>query len=391
MPSHVEPSRLTYQRQSLRAASEPASLRGAWLGIDLAVLADNLAALRRAVKPNTRIMAVVKADAYGHGAQAIAEAALLSGASALGVATVEEGVRLRRSGIQAPILLLGILPDAALAPAVEAGLQITVSSLRQIQALERLSIGLGRIAEAHLKVNTGMSRVGCELTEAPMLVRALQETRAIRFVGLSSHLASAESPGESSEQIAAFAQLAEGLRLNRERITHHLANSAGALYWPEAHFDMVRVGLAMYGHSPRGFEPAPVPLSRVLSLRARIAQVKTVPKGTTVGYGSTWTAPAATELALLPVGYADGVPRAIGNTGEVLVRGVRRPIVGRVSMDQMIVDVGDLAVMPGEEVVLLGGGGPRAIRIEEWAESDHTIAYELLCALGARLPRVFYR
>lgn len=368
-------------------------MRGAWLGIDLVGLAANVRALRSALNPGTRLMAVVKADAYGHGASMVAEAALQHGASSLGVATVDEGVKLRRSGHQAPILVLGIVPDAAYQPAIDAGLQLTVSSARQIRLVERVARGLGRAAELHLKVNTGMTRVGCEVHEAIGLAQHVLHSDALRMTGLSSHFASAEAdqPHDAERQLQSFNALAERLHAAEIGILRHVANSAGAIFLPHAHLDMVRVGLALYGHSPRPEEPSPVALIPVMSVRARVSQVKDVGQGARVGYGSTWAAPKATRLALVPVGYADGLPRSLSNKGAVVVRGQPCPIVGRVSMDQTVIDVGDLPVEPGEEVCLLGGQGPDAISIERWASAAGTISYEVLCGLGQRLPRVYYR
>lgn len=389
----LETNTTAYQRAVLKNGMEQANLRGAWLGVDLVALAENLHTLKRTLKPGTRLMAVVKADAYGHGAVQIAEAALQNGAAQLGVATVEEGVKLRRAGLSAPILVLGLVPDRAYQTAVENGLQLTVSSWRQAQILERVAASLGRVADVHVKVNTGMTRVGCELHEAPGLAKFVLQSRAIRLVGVSSHLATAEAPlpDDAEAQIARFKELTDLLNLNPNRVLRHIANSAATIYLPDSHFDMVRVGLAMYGHSPRGKQPAPLKLTPVLSLRARVSQVKEIPAGTAVGYGSTWVAPASTRLALLPVGYADGLPRAISNKGEVLLRGRPCPIVGRISMDQTVIDVGQIPVEPAEEVLLLGGYGEHHISVERWADLDRSISYEILCGLGQRLPKVYYR
>lgn len=389
----VETNQTAYQRSVLRAGMEQAQQRGAWLGVDLVALADNLRAIRSLLAPSTKLMAVVKADAYGHGALAVAEAALANGATHLGVATVEEGQKLRRSHVHAPILVLGLVPDKAYQAAIESHLQVTVSSGRQVQVVERIAAGLGKVADLHLKVNTGMTRVGCELHEAAGLAKYVLDSTSVRLNGVSSHLATAEAPlpVDAEAQVSRFAELADALKLSPKRVLRHVANSAGTLYLPSAHMDMVRVGLAMYGCSPRGNEPAPVRLRQVLSLRARVAQVKEVPPGTVVGYGGTWTASRATRLALLPVGYADGMPRSLSNRGEVLVRGVRCPIVGRVSMDQTIVDVGSIAVEPGEEVLLLGAYGDKPMSVERWADLDGSVNYEILCGLGQRLPKVYYR
>lgn len=389
----IETNRTAYQKAVLKGGMEQVSMRGAWLGIDLVALAENLKAIRKSLKPETRLMAVVKADAYGHGAQSIAQAALQSGATHLGVATVEEGQKLRRSGLTDPILVLGLVPDQAVPAAIEAGLQLTLSSGRQIQMVERIARSLGKTVEVHLKVNTGMTRVGCEPHEVPALMQYLLASAYLHIVGISSHLATAEGllPEDAEAQVAKFAKITKHLGLPPGQLLRHCANSAGAIYLPESHFDMVRVGLAMYGHSPRGKDPSPIGLTPILSLRARVAQVKEVHAGASVGYGGTWTAKQTTRLALLPVGYADGLPRSLSNRGHVLVRGTPCPIVGRISMDQSVVDVGRLPVEPGEEIVMLGGHGDQSVSVERWAELDGTISYEILTGLGQRLPKMYYR
>jgi alanine racemase len=382
-----------YRKQLISASMVAAHQRGAWLGVDLVALAENLRTLKRALRDGCQLMAVVKADAYGHGAVAIAQAALNGGATQLGVATVEEGTRLRRSGVTAPILVLGLIADAAVPAAIDAGLQLTLSSGRQVQLVDAIARGAGSVVDVHIKVNTGMTRVGCELHEAVGLTDYVQSVSGLKLVGVSSHFATAEAPvaSDAQQQLQRFKSLTDRLLLAHRGIVRHIANSAGMIYLPESHLDMCRIGLAMYGHSPRGEQPTPLRLTPVISLRARVAQVKDVPAGATVGYGGTWVAPRATRLALLPVGYADGLPRSLSNKGHVLVRGQLCPIVGRVSMDQTVVDVGDSPTMPGEEVLVLGGQSQAAVSVERWAALDGTINYEILCGLGQRLPKVYYR
>jgi alanine racemase len=252
----------------------------------------------------------------------------------------------------------------------------------------------GSARGAHAGVALGPNRrSGCELHEAPGLAQYIFHSALARLEGVSSHLATAESPqpDEAKQQVEKFVAFTQRINAEAAGVIRHIANSAGAIYLPESHLDMVRVGLAMYGHSPRGPEPAPVGLTPIVSVRARVSQVKEVNAGTRVGYGLTWTARKATRLALVPVGYADGMPRTLSNRGHVLIRGLPCPIVGRISMDQTVVDAGDIPVEPAEEVVLLGGRGVQAISVERWAELDQSISYEVLCGLGQRLPRVYYR
>ena len=367
-----------------------AAMRGAWLTVDLAAIAHNVRSLRTWLPPSTRLMAVVKADGYGHGAIAVAHSALEAGADWLGVATVAEGLRLRSLGFNHPMLLLGLLVPEAYPAAIQADLQITLGSehaLDQVAAAARM---LGTKAKVHLKVDTGMTRVGASIEDMPALIQRALRNPDLELIGIESHLATAEASDEryAREQLARFSTLMGRMSLPSTLLCH-IANSAATLLYPEAHHDLVRPGLLLYGIPPRADAKLPFPLRRAMSLTARITQVREVPAGVAVGYGGSFVTDRPTRLALLPVGYADGLPRILSNRQDVLVGGVRCPLVGNVSMDQCTVDVTDASAEIGGEVVLLGRQGREEISVERWAEAAQTIPYEIICGLGRRLPKVY--
>jgi alanine racemase len=371
--------------------------RWAWAEVDLDAIGHNVEMLRRAVEPSG-VWAVVKADGYGHGAVRTAERALLAGAEGLCVALVDEGIELRQAGIEAPILLLSEQPQERLADAVQHGLTPTAYTPR---ALDQLA-DQARLANAelaiHLNVDTGMQRVGVSPAEAPALVRRLTELApALRLAGMYTHLACADEPTSpaSAQQLARFdAVLAE---IEREGLLPeliHVANSAAALAIPEARRSMVRAGIAIYGVSPGpGVDHLTGDLRPAMSLKARVSHVKRVVAGSSISYGWRHRFEADTTVATLPIGYADGVPRRLGTlpdqAGACVLIGERRcPIVGVVTMDQLMVDVGDDAVEVGDDAVLIGVQGGERIRVEEWAQRLGTIGYEIVCGIGNRIPRI---
>jgi alanine racemase len=361
--------------------------------IDLAAVDHNLRLLTRAVAP-AAVWAVVKADAYGHGAVPVATVALRAGAQGLCVALTDEGLHLRRHGITAPILVLSPQPPHDVDRAVAAGLTLTVHSVEQVHWV---ADGARRHAQehvpVHVKVDTGMHRVGVTPREAHHVVRAIVEhAPLLSWDGVFSHLACADDPDHdlTPRQIERFTELvarleADGLAGARR----HLANSAGALAWPSAAHDLVRAGIALYGIEPGpGVAEHCGDLRRVMTLRARVSMVKTVPAGAGVSYGWRDVLERDTVVATVPLGYADGVPRRLSTTGgEVLIAGVRRRILGVITMDQFMVDCGDDDVAVGDEVVLLGRQGTESIRAEDWAERLGTIPYEIVCGISARVPR----
>ena len=370
--------------------------RWAWAEIDLDAVAHNVGIVLRTVAP-AAVWAVVKADGYGHGATAVARAALDAGAAGLCVALVQEGAALRDDGITAPILLLSEQHGGAEA-IVANELTPTVYSPGEAEALDRAvrAAGWCEPLDVHVKIDTGMHRVGAQPFDAVALVGAITEMAGIRFAGIFTHLAVADDPTAPANamQLARFDEVLGGLRrAGFEPPIVHAANSAAALGLPEARHDLVRLGIAMYGIEPgEGVRHLCSELRPVLSLHARVSAVKTVAAGEGVSYGLRHVFAEDTRVATVPIGYADGVPRRLyGTGGEVLVHGVRRPIVGVVTMDQLMVDCGDLPVSLGDEVVLIGAQtsshSADTITAEEWATRLGTIGYEIVCGISKRIER----
>ena len=365
-------------------------VRPTWGEVDLGAVRANTRRLAALADP-AALLAVVKADGYGHGAVPVARAALDAGASWLGVALVEEGTALRAAGLDARVLVLSEPPAAAAGHVVDARLTPVVYTEPGIEALAK--VVADRAADdplpVHLKVDTGMHRVGCSPDDAPNLVAAVQARPELRLEGICTHFAVADEPErpETRAQLEEFGRLVAGLEGagTRPPIVH-AANSAGLLQFPDARFDLVRVGIALYGVAPG--PGTAVALDPALSLRARVTYVKALPAGARVSYGLRYALERPGRVATVPVGYADGVPRNLGlRGGEVLLHGRRYPIAGAVTMDQLMVDVGDDDVEPGDEVVLLGAQGGDAIRAEEWADRLGIIAYEVVTGIGPRVPR----
>jgi alanine racemase len=366
-----------------------------WSEVDLDAIRANVAALRALAAP-AALLAVVKANGYGHGAVPVARAALAAGATWLGVARVEEGEQLREAGIDAPIMLLSEPSPRVAERVVAAELTPVVYTEAGIDALAKAVADSGRPAplDVHLKVDTGMHRVGCAPDDALALARAITARDELNFAGACTHLAVAdelENP-YTAEQLARFdAVLDELAAVGLRPPVVHAANSAGLLGVPHARYDLARVGIACYGLPPAPLladhEPT---LHPALSLRARVTLVKTLPAGARVSYGLRAAVGGSGRVATVPAGYADGVPRNLGlSGGEVLIGGRRRPIIGAVTMDQLLVDLGDVDAEPDDEVVLIGRQGDDEITATEWAERLGTINYEIVTGIGARVPRTY--
>jgi len=362
--------------------------------IDLSAIAANVALACRLAGPETRVMAVVKADAYGHGAVPVARVALGAGATWLGVAIPEEAVPLREAGIACGILVLGpIAPDQADLVAAH-DLDQCVSDQAQAEALDRAARARGRVLALHLKVDTGMGRVGLRPREVRRVAEKIWALPSVRLAGLMTHFADAEAdePGFAREQLVRFAEAARELAAaGIPAPLRHAANSAALLFLPEARLDLVRPGIMLYGYHPRGPRGGPEsPLRPALRLRTAISQIQDVAQGESVSYGRTFVAPRDLRVATLPVGYADGCGRLLSNRGRVLIRGQRVPIVGRVCMDMTMVDVSGFPdVRVGDEAVLIGRQGADEITADEVAELQGTISYEVLCRIGPRVPRIY--
>ena len=376
-----------------RRAAEPAeatALRPSWAEVDLDALVGNLAYVRRRAG-GVAVMGVVKADAYGHGAPQVASALAGAGIDWLGVALVEEGVELRRAGVSTPILVLGPARREQLPLFARHRLTPAVSSVAQLEAWAAWCAAAGRPQDVHLKLDSGMARLGIEPDAVARALAMVREQPLLRLTGVMSHLSSSDDleSHRSGEQIAAFdGLLAQLTAAERERVVVHLANSAGALHWPGARHGLVRAGLALYGLDPAHRDDG---LAPVLSVRARIAQVRRLAAGAPVGYNSRWKAARDSRIGVLQLGYADGYPWQLANRGEALAGGRRVPVVGAVSMDLVTIDLTDAAAEAGDEVVLLGASGGEAITAWELAERAGTIPYEIFTRFGLRLARRYRR
>ena len=355
------------------------------LTVDLDAIASNTRVIRSLIRGE--MMAVVKADGFGHGAVPVARAALANGATSLGVATVGEALQLRSAGIDVPVLSWLNAPDADFESAIRAGVDLAVPSIQHLAEVVDAARVMGRRARVHLHVDAGMNRDGADRAEWPALARASRaaELRGeLTVVGVMSHLPCADQPGHPSTQAGRSAFLDAVAEIRDAGIrprTLHLAATAAALSEPGTHFDLCRVGAGLYGIGA-GLTPA-------LTLAAPVASVRDILRNTPVGYGHSWVSDRATRLALVPLGYGDGVPRVATATAEVLVHGRRRPLAGVISMDQLVVDVGDLPVRPGDEVALFGPGTSGEPTIADWSRWAQTIPHEIMTGLGARIGRVY--
>jgi alanine racemase len=367
-------------------------LRPAWVEIDHDALAHNVRTLVAEVAP-ARLLAVVKADAYGHGAVPAARTALRAGASWLGVALVEEGLELRAAGIAAPVLVLSEPHPAAADACAQHRIAVTICTPTGVQAFGAAGRRAGAKVAAHLKVDTGMHRQGCAPEEVPGLTKLALAEPGLEVDGLWSHLAVADEPAKKATTDAQLARYQDALAAAAEAgLTprwRHLANSAGATLRNDARFDLVRAGIELYGLAPSPELAGEVShLRPALALRASVSAIRTVEAGERVSYGHRWAAPARTRVATLPVGYADGVRRALSGRMRVVVGGRSVPQVGTVTMDQIMVDAGAAGVQVGEVATLLGDPARGEPSVGEWTAALGTIDYEVTCGLSARLPRV---
>ncbi|MBD1827001.1 alanine racemase [Microcoleus vaginatus GB1-A2] len=380
-------------RQTLLWEAYGGLCQRAWVEIDLAALTHNVKQLKKLLSPHTELMAVVKADAYGHGAVAVSQTALQAGASWLGVATIPEGIELREAGIEAPILLLGATHTAEQVKAIaQWHLQPTIGTAKQALIFSEVLAGLNQSLPVHANLDTGMSRLGTPWQEATEFVQLVKRLPNLKLASIYSHLATADSPdsGVMREQHQRFKRAIEQIKIagiNPPRL--HLANSAAALANPDLHYDLVRVGLATYGLYPAPHLQSSANLKPAMQVKARVTQVKTLEAGTGVSYGYQFIAQRPTQIAVIGIGYADGIPRNLSNKMQVLVRGQFVRQVGAVTMDQLMLDVTDIPDLEvGEVVTLLGKDGENQISADDWAVTLGTISWEILCGFKHRLPRV---
>ncbi|HXZ03858.1 MAG TPA: alanine racemase [Ktedonobacteraceae bacterium] len=369
--------------------------RPTWVEIDLSAIANNMRQIRSLVGPDLRILASLKADAYGHGALKVARTLLHNDATMLGVATLSEAIPLREAGIQAPILVFGYVPHWQMREAVCLRLTLTLYSMESAQALSRAAQALNQVVKVHVKVDTGMGRLGIRTEHMDDIIELLHEITTLPHLeleGLFTHFAMADTLNQKHVrlQLDRFEHVLQ--RIDQEYLRPplvHAANSAAIFSLPEARFDMVRPGIALYGLDPSSEVRLPVEFRPALSFKTQVAQVKDIPAGESISYGGTYTTDRLTRVAILPVGYADGFRRAPTNWGSVLVHGLEAPLLGRVCMDQCIIDITYIPhVKVGDEVVLIGQQGSASLTAEQVAQRLGTINYEVVSEILARVPRV---
>ena len=358
--------------------------------VDLDTLTFNLRSIRAHV--GVPVMAIVKANAYGHGLVPVAQHLQEQGVEQLGVAFVEEGIALRQAGITVPILVLGGIFGRQVAQFIAHDLEITVSSLDKLRQVEAAAEALGRKAVIHLKIDTGMERIGVHSYSARTFIEAAVASRWCVLKGLYSHLACADDPSSpmTLQQLERFLEACTHIeRIGAPMPLRHLANSGGVLHFPETRLDMVRPGILLYGVLPDPASQRTVDVRPVMSLTSQVVYFKVVKAGNPVSYGATWAPVDDTRVVTVPIGYGDGYPRALSSRGEVLIRGHRYPIVGRICMDQFMVDIGQDSAWNEDEVVLIGSQGGNAITAEALAQAAGIIPYEVLVGLNERIPREY--
>ncbi|HOE16140.1 MAG TPA: alanine racemase [Syntrophorhabdaceae bacterium] len=361
--------------------------------IDLGVLEENYRTIRARVPQNVKVLCVVKADAYGHGAVQVSRRLEENGVDYLGVANVEEGTELRKAGIKSPILVMGgILPWDPEEPFDEHDLVPVIYDTGMIEKLKRKGSRSGKTLKVHIKVDTGMGRLGFRPEEVPDIARLMKKLPHIEIEGCMSHFSSSEVRDEYGlNQIRIFEKSLQALQ--KEGIAlkiAHMANSGAITNYPEGYFDMIRVGISLYGSHPAKELSTKLPVRQVMRFVSKVALIREFPPGSPLSYGRTFTTSGRTRVAYIPVGYADGYPRALSNKGSVLIKGKRCNIVGRICMDWFLVDITDIGnAATGDEVVLLGHDGTSTITADEIAECAGTIPYEILCKISKRVARVY--
>jgi alanine racemase len=370
-------------------------LRPTHVEVDLDVLATNYRAIAAHVAP-ARVMPILKANAYGHGLVEVGRLLEETGAPCLGVAYLEEGVRLRQHGVRLPVLVLGGIVGRQIPRFLEHDLTLTASSVDKLRAIDQQAAAAARTARVHLKIDTGMERIGVHWYSAGPLLEESLRCRHVQVEGIFTHLANADGPDLAHARLQ-LERFAEVLSFYERRSLppplRHAANSGAILQLPESYLDLVRPGILFYGARPSPEVPNPLPVRQALRWLTRVVFFKVVQGGNPVSYGSTWRAAGNTRVVTLPVGYGDGYARAMSGKAEVIVRGKRYPIIGRICMDQVMVDIGADSAYNGDEVVLLGaaeGGSPR-LSIEELAGWAGTIPHEILTSINTRVPRVYRR
>lgn len=356
--------------------------------INLDNLEHNFLQVKKRLNNKTQVLVTVKADAYGHGLVSVSQRLVALGVDFLGVASIDEGIRLREAGIKNPILILGLILKSDILPLFEYNLATSVCDEELSCALNSKAHKLGRKLNVHIKVDTGMNRIGVAHYDARKLVKKIHSLKHLNVEGIFTHFAFADMNQKFTfYQIDLFDKLLRDLRKDGVEIPLvHAANSMGVLDYKNSHFNMVRPGLVIYGLYPK--EKLKIDLKPVLKLKTRVIFIKKVPAGSGISYGHDYVTSKATKIATIPIGYGDGYPRNLSNKAYVLIRGKKFRMCGRICMDQIMIDVGNAKVEVGDEVVLIGSQGKSRITAEELADLANTIPYEIVCGLGSRIPRV---
>jgi alanine racemase len=372
------------------------NIRPVWLEVNLDAIAHNVRIIKQVVGKNTQIIAVVKANAYGHGAIEVSETLLENGVTMLGVGVIEEGIVLREAGIKAPILICGLTMNDQIEPLVMYNLTATVCKLKTIQTLSRIASKNKKRARVHIKIDTGMGRLGISSTDTLNFVKKISQMKNIEIEGIFTHFAASneEDRNYTKKQFEKYKKAL--LELERERINiplKHVANSAAILNSSSFHLNAVRPGIIIYGLFPWPETKRTVQLRPAAEFKTKIVFLKEVPAGKSIGYGRTYTTTKPTRIATLPVGYADGYSWLLSNNGEVLVRGERAPIIGKICMDLCMIDVTHIGgVQIGDEVVLWGKQGSGMVSVQEIAQKTGNVVYEVICRVDKeRVPKVFVK
>lgn len=370
--------------------SDLLSQRPTRIKVDLAAIIHNLQAIRAHV--GVPVMAIVKANAYGHGLVPVALHLQANGAEQLGVAFVEEGIALRNAGVTVPILVLGGIYGPQVTQFIANELEITVSSMDKLRQVEAAAQALNRKAVIHLKIDTGMERIGVHSYSCKPFIEAALASRWCELKGIYSHLACADNPASpmTGEQLDRFLEACAHIeRVGAPMPLRHLANSGGILHFPATHLDLVRPGILLYGVSPGPASQATIDVRPALSLVSQVVYFKVVRAGHPVSYSATWAPETDTRIVTIPIGYGDGYPRALSSSGQVLINGKKHPVVGRLCMDQFMVDIGDDSAWNEDEVVLIGRQGDAVLTTEDLAHAAGRISYEILTGLNERIPREY--
>tara|TARA_Y100001968_G_scaffold164386_1_gene150430 strand:- start:106 stop:1308 length:1203 start_codon:yes stop_codon:yes gene_type:complete len=381
-----------------KSVINPDPCNRAWVEVDSQAIENNSRSLKKFIGESCLLMAVVKADGYGHGAVTVAKSALRGGANSLGVATLEEGIELRKANLNCQILILGnLITLEELHSSLYWNLIPTISGIREAIICNNIAESQNKKFAIHLKVDTGMTRLGCNIDEVSEIVPKIERLKNISLDGIYSHLALADlnpldidySKKFTEIQRNRFEKILKIIDKRRKSICHHLANSAGTLSDRRLHFDMVRVGISLYGYSPIINFDSNLNLTPALNVKARVTYVRDVPKGTGVGYGHLYKTKRRSRLAVVAIGYADGVNRALSGKISAIVNGVLVPQVGAIAMDQMVLDITDQPnIKVGNSVTMLGSEGEINISPQEWSNLSGSIPWEVLCGFKNRLPRV---